>query len=420
MSLEMKCVATFQVKSECSFVSDEMTLEVSHPSGKFRALARNILRESFDTPFLISVSIFFDSLSLDDAAEVADQFLSEFLSILTLSTSARLSRYRMLSVVDVTNPDKNASRTVKLFSDTLDHGDPDSIMEHDIGRTVEVLLGSDIDPAVMRALRWYRLGVNAKSQDDQFSYFWFALELVAEFLKSTDRVHDKCSRCHNPLYCENCEEHPTHRPYAKQAIHSAILSANKGISKKILSNLDETRNGLMHGRTMEEIESDLPILSNNIVDILGDIVRCVLLSSFKKDVSMPITLWEPSTYLSYRQQAVVQLEMVVPTSVSGEFDLSFKDVNVSLQSSHPPQSAQASTLWLTEDQHSRLARLGQSSKDGGEMCRRIAQFAQKREGKVLVLVAATDRARIMKAIEQGEEGEWQAIFREALSPAVAD
>ncbi|MGO7785661.1 methylamine utilization protein MauJ, partial [Rhizobium ruizarguesonis] len=78
-----------------------------------------------------------------------------------------------------------------------------------------------------RALRWYRLGIHAYSPDDQFTYFWFALEIVAEFQKPTSKVHDKFPHCQSALYCEKCEK--PGQPRSRQPWEEASVTMAKDI-----------------------------------------------------------------------------------------------------------------------------------------------------------------------------------------------
>ena len=120
--------------------------------------------------------------------------------------------------------------------------------------------------------------------DDQFVNFWFALEIVAEFQKSTDKVPDKCPKCQSPLYCKSCKTHPVHRPYARQAIRALLKAADKECDEATIERLVKTRNSLMHGSTLKEIEDSLPQPHEQIVDVLGRLLWKALILQFPHEM----------------------------------------------------------------------------------------------------------------------------------------
>ena len=75
------------------------------------------------------------------------------------------------------------------------------------------LLNSDLSPTLRRAVRWHANGVTSEYADDQFYYFWLAIELLAIETKAPEPVHDACPKCRGPLFCNSCGIAPTHKPY---------------------------------------------------------------------------------------------------------------------------------------------------------------------------------------------------------------
>ena len=108
------------------------------------------------------------------------------------------------------------------------------------------------------AIHWFSSGVGSTTLEDQFQFFWYALELVADHAKSPEKVHDLCTKCRSPLYCETCDAHPKHRPFKKQAIEALIRShTDAEAADDVLKHAFKTRNMLMHGATREQIEDEL-------------------------------------------------------------------------------------------------------------------------------------------------------------------
>ena len=171
-------------------------------------------------------------------------------------------------------------------------------------------------------MRWYRLGVTHRVPDDQFQCFWFALELVASATRSTEKVPDRCPHCRSPLLCETCQTHPKHRPYQKQAIRALISAVDKTCDESTLALLEKTRNSLMHGATLREIEEQLPAPHESIVDTLGKIAFRALIHQFPRDVfRKEVAFGSPSTYVHRTLSGIAELRMTVPVGPDGELDL---------------------------------------------------------------------------------------------------
>jgi hypothetical protein len=108
------------------------------------------------------------------------------------------------------------------------------------------------------AMRWYRLAIQASIIEEQFSYFWFALEIASENLKGTEKVPSKCPRCQGPLFCEKCGDHPTHRRYPGEAIRQLIQRVHPEGADEIFNTLQTIRHTLMHGGRISSVISELP------------------------------------------------------------------------------------------------------------------------------------------------------------------
>jgi hypothetical protein len=237
----MQCVANYEIKSECSVVADDP--QIKHPKGLYRALIKNIPRADYSTLFLLSLHLYFDAPSLEEAREIAEERLLDCLNMLAFTSGSAFSGHRIRQIVDCT-PDSDM-RSLLFWGDAIEHADPQPFLNEGTTKTIERLSEFDLPPAIGRAMRWYRLGVNATVPSDQFQYFWFALEIIAESQKSSEKVPDKCPLCQSPLYCESCKMHPVHRPYAKQAIRALLSVVDKECDDAMFARLDKTRNGLL-------------------------------------------------------------------------------------------------------------------------------------------------------------------------------
>ena len=416
----MQLVANYEIKTDCSIIDDERVLKIRHPKGLYNVRLQNIPRPVYTTPFLLSLHLYFEAPEIKESKEIADGLLSDCLSMLALTTGASFKRHRIRQIVDAT-PGKTGMRDILMWGDAIEYEDPQPFIAEENARCIEKLLEFDIPPAINRAMRWYRLGVNASLPDDQFMNFWFALEIIAEFQKSPEKVPDKCPKCRSSLYCESCKTHPVHRPFAKQAIQALLKATDKECTDEVIQRLEDTRNSLMHGATLKEIENKLPEPHEQIVDILGRLVWRALIDQFPKEMfKETLAMGYPSTYIHRTVNAICHMQTIVPVHPDGDLDLRFKGTTAEVKPFGPPQSALPSIIQMSIEQYERLRKLSYAQGDHQEMCQRISQQI-KRDGKhVYAQVLSTDMALIKKALEKNEAGTWQDLFQEILNNATAE
>lgn len=411
----MRYVANYEINSDVSVILDGEELQIQHPKGLFKARIKNIVRKDYSTPFLLSMQLAFDAPGLQEAKEIGQERLIDCLNLLAFITGSSFTRHRTRLVVDATST--TGMRDCLMWSDEVTHEDPQPILEPRLMRSVERLLQFDAPSAIRRALRWYRFGINSTQPEDQFQYFWFALEIIAEHQKSSEKVPDRCPDCHNPLYCETCKKHPTHRMYAKQAIRALIEAADKDCKVDTIEMLDETRNRLMHGAIIREIEDKLPKPSEDIVDVLGKIVFKALVHQFPREIFREyFHVAVPTTYVHRTMTGVAHVQTVAQKDATGEISMGgITGLTFQVVTDGPPQSALRSVIEMTHEQFEQLRKLSHEKGDQQEMCKRVYQRAHHLEDKVLSLVLATDMARIEEAIKRAETGAWQDLFREIVT-----
>lgn len=410
----MQVVANYEIRSECSVVADDLRLQIKHPQGLYRALIKNIPRSDYSTPFLLSMHIYFDAPDLDGAQEIAEDRLADCLNMLAFTSGSAFSRHRIRQIVDCTP--ESGMRDIHLWGDAIDHEDPQPFLDERTTKAIERLSEFQIPPAIRRAMRWYRLGINATVPGDQFQYFWFVLEIIAEFQKGDEKVPSNCPNCSSPLFCESCSTHPVHKRYQKQAIQALLATVAK-CDESTFKRLDKTRNGLMHGKTLKEIEGDPPEGQKHLVDILGELVWKALVYQFPHQYfDGSISMGVPSKYVHHKLHGIAHIQTTVAKDADGNLDLSFSGTKMGVVTDGPPQSALPSLMVMSDDQYARLARLRHVKGDHQEMCRRIFERVQgKKDGRVGCIVLATDLTRIKQAVDGRETGNWQDLFREIIS-----
>ncbi len=412
----MRCLANYEIESDMSVISDETRLKIDHPKGEFTAYVKNVVRPDYSAPFMLSLQIGFDAPSLEDAREIARDKLIQCLNMLAFNTGASVHLHRTKQIVDAT-PGLGMKQCL-VWADSFGHDDPQPFLDEAVVESIEHLLQFDPPRAIQRALRWYRLGIHASVPEDQFQYFWFALEIVAEHRKPSDKVNDKCPVCRSPLYCEACKEHPTHKPYPKQAIRDVIEAVNEDVDEETMNALDKTRNALMHGATLKEV-NDLPKSGEQMVDVLGKIVFMALVHQFPKDLftEKKVRFGDPTTYIRRKMTGVAVLSTVFQFADDGALaDSAFQGLKISMETGRPPQSALPSGVVVSTAQYEKLVQLAHQNGDGKELCERIYRHVQQHGEQLVAVIFATDLKRIQEALSKGETGPWQDLFREILDP----
>ena len=153
----MECVANYEIKAECSIVSGDLVLRIQHPNGRYRARLKNIPRSVFTTPFLLSLHLYFDSPSLDEGREIAEELLADCLNMLAFTTGSRLQRHRVRLIADATV--KSGMRPMLFYGDSIEYDDPQPFLGPETAQSIERLLQFDAPPVIRRAMRWYRLEI---------------------------------------------------------------------------------------------------------------------------------------------------------------------------------------------------------------------------------------------------------------------
>jgi hypothetical protein len=190
--------------------------------------------------------------SLEEADDIAHTRLREILDTLSFATSNvfRFSRCRF--IMDWT-PGLEVRDQYAYGRDEPTDRWPDPASDN--LATVAELEATESIGRLRTPLRWFAAGVRAKVAEDQFQYFWFVLELIAEMTKGTVRITDKCPRCRADLFCRTCNAVSEHRPFQKQAIEGLLDRLN--VSPDRQRDLFSIRNGIMHGRTRSEIVKEI-------------------------------------------------------------------------------------------------------------------------------------------------------------------
>ena len=157
--------------------------------------------------------------------------------------------------------------------------------------------------------------------EEQFQYFWFAVENIAEMTKSVEKVPDQCPKCSAPLFCTACNEVPLHRPYAKQAIMALIKSVVTDAPEAAYARLSKVRHMLLHGDTKEAIEVDIEGTLAEHVDLVARVAFAAIVNALKiQGKGQPLRFLEPSEYANKTATMVVRGRIGSPPSPAIDID----------------------------------------------------------------------------------------------------
>jgi hypothetical protein len=272
-------LGNWEVESDMVLPEGTPFLRYDHPASKYTIFLRNIREDRTDDFAYISMQVVFDAPQLFEAKAIGEQCAREFLDYLAFSTNLK-ARLRTLFHI-YSWEEGRGMRHGLIWTRPHAHDDaPYPVLTESILGTVGLLQANEAPPRLRRALKWFATAIASRAPDDQFAYFWFVIELVAQLIKEPTPIPDKCPTCRSPLSCEKCGTSPLHRPYPKQAIEQLFhrYVTNEPESEYRLSNA--ARNMLMHGDDTASIERELQIEFPDLVNKLGKIAWVALANQF--------------------------------------------------------------------------------------------------------------------------------------------
>lgn len=275
-----KYLADFEVESHGMIPKQYDTLQYKHPKGDYEVHLKNLDASPKRDCALLSVQLILDARDLEEAYGLSRERLREFLRFFTLVTSCTFTYRTVTKIIDWT-PGLTKRKAYRILA----HSDPNiplPVIHPEFLESVTKLMSEERPTELDRAIKWYSKGVSAYFLDEQFQYFWLAIELLAELHKPSEKVADRCPKCRKDLYCHTCKETPQHRPYPKQAIESLIRKRlDSQDPQKLIDHFDKLRNTLFHGGDLKKLEATMEISLEKQVNALGNIVFAALISSFK-------------------------------------------------------------------------------------------------------------------------------------------
>lgn len=224
--------------------------------------------------------------SLDSAEKKLRSVLAECLDLLTFTTHSRFKIVFPIRLIEWDEGKKERNFRAFHTVDACYPPDPEFIGE--FLRSLVELEQSEPPNFTKAALKYFRYGLLDEQPEDQHMRLWLALEIIAENLKEKESIPIVCPACESALKCDECGTEPTRVPMAKQAIEQLIFRFASEKGKAVAKRQFETRNGLMHGRSVRSIETKLKMDMSSLVNELGFITWHAIMSTFpfKKDVQL--------------------------------------------------------------------------------------------------------------------------------------
>ena len=268
----------FEVESSAALVPEVNELAAQSTDGELQVTVSVSRADPGDETTLLFLDVVMSADSIDDAIEQGPKQVRNFLQAWSFATSVPFRIKQLHRVADWTIG--LTERTCVQFTEHAGYDRPYNVLNGETLISAVRLTTGQLPARIRRAVRWFSNGISSDYSDDQFYYFWLALESVAVELKSPEPVPDRCAKCKAPLYCESCKTHPLHKPYPKQAIQALFQKHVRDKPEEFFGTADRLRNALMHGDELEEVRIDTGHDFDFIVDKLGQLAWAVLLNYF--------------------------------------------------------------------------------------------------------------------------------------------
>ena len=245
------------------------------------------------------------------------------LDILSLVAHAIFRFERLHKIFDWT-PDQTM-RTGLIFVYDPPESAPEWVLDETCFEMANLFQYAKFDDRLAGALHWFRQGVISDTTLEQFQNFFFALELLAQHKKPTNKAHDRCPICRGPLYCQVCNSHPMHRPYPRQAIESTWETLAPD-AVGLLRTISEARNRILHGEPEGSIEATVGVPLHELVDPLAKVTWTGLISAVfaalpddKRPSSGAVSV--ANTFVRWELTAILRISTVIPMGPSGGPDI---------------------------------------------------------------------------------------------------
>lgn len=285
----MRCFADFVLDSDLCLEQGANPLVLSCPTDSFTLTLANADHDISLPKSVLSAHLIFEAPSFENTREIAFKKIAEAMNFLTFATNRKFSVVLLKRIIDWTPG--IVDRQAIIFVETPEWDVAEPQLDEKFVNTAQCLLAMSSDSEQQEAMRWYRRAIQAEVLEEQFSYFWFALEIIAERLKGSEKVPSKCPHCNGPLYCEVCNKQPVHARYAGEAIKLLIERVHPKDSDEVFKTLQKIRHTLAHGGRISHVIGDLPCSEEQALNKLAFVTWNAISLMFNKpdpDPSAPL------------------------------------------------------------------------------------------------------------------------------------
>lgn len=292
-----RIMANWDVEADITLPDDTPFLRYDHPQDRYTVFLRRAPSEE-NNPLKHSLQIVCDAPSLREAHDITETHAREFLDYLTYSSNLRTRLGKPQQIFNWEPSSAEHGMRDALYYHTSPADEPPfAAIEPTLLESIALLQRSDIDPRLRRALKWFSNGIAAPYQDDQFTFFWFVLELVSQIVRDVTPVPDRCPKCREPLFCQECNASHLHRPYPKQAVEALFEKTISGDWHLLHGRAFRARNMLLHGDELKNIELELGMEFPRLIDDIGKFAWVAIFNLFAPSlIGFQPGFYQASTY----------------------------------------------------------------------------------------------------------------------------
>jgi hypothetical protein len=283
----MRCFADFVLDSDVCLKQGANPLVLRCPADSFTLTLANAEHDSSLLKSVLSAHLVFEAPSFENVRELAFEKIAEAMNSLTFVTNRKFSVVLLKRIIDWTPGIVDRKAIIFVEVPEWDVAEPQ--LDQNFIDTARRLLAMSSGSEQHEAMRWYRRAIQATVLEEQFSYFWFALEITAERLKGSEKVPSKCPHCQSALYCEACDKHPVHARYAGDAIKQLIERVHPEDSDEVFKTLQKIRHTLAHGGLISHVIDDLPCSGEQALNKLAFVTWQAISNMFSKPDPDPNT-----------------------------------------------------------------------------------------------------------------------------------
>lgn len=339
-----RIMANWDLESDITLPDATPYVRYEHPQGKYVIFLRKAPAEETN-PLKMSLQVICEAPTLHDASEISEALAKEFLDYLSYATSmkTKLGRPQYIFNWEVSHLEHGVREAIYYHTSPADEP-PFAALDPRLLETISLLQKDEIDTRLRRALKWFSNGVAAQYQDDQFAFFWFVVELIAQIMKTVTPVPDRCPKCREPMFCPTCNASHMHRPYPKQAVEALFQRLVRGNPQAFYKQAFRARNMLLHGDEIRSIEQELAIEFSHLVDNMGRLAWTAILNQFAPALARtrPHFL-HTNSFVSMNMIFSVDMQIGFTPDFDNPDPATFPKVQLSARYVDPPQAPEPST-----------------------------------------------------------------------------